>query len=515
MAAQKKAPTDEELSAMFEGIGGDEDSNNNRPTANNPSNPPNTSSNENADDDPLAELAHLAAARPSSRANTPGLSSSATSDRGQKHFTPTSSGSVGSGRSSEEKPAGSESELRVLKAPQAPSSASQQAQQSESSKSASATGGAAGAGWWGGITSMASAAVKQAKGAVEEIQKNEEAMKWAEQVQGNYGMLRGLGGNITSRALPTFTTLLHHLAPPISQHERLQIHTTHDLSGYPNISPLIHSVFSRVMAQVEGGDLLVIQRGSESAQRRDSEAGYTGSNLGSTNGWRDGPWWRTNDSRRNIGAVNGLVEGTKLVKVSAETYASEFYSARGGLEEVAKQATANLSESNPVRRSDIFLAIQAINHEAPTDLFASSESRAQPAQGEKNLVDEPQQPEDLISFAIYLHDPIHSITFSGLSQAVPRKWTSWMDASSPDKIHDGSSFVSQLPAEIEEIIQAGGVDPREWIAEWLEEVLTLAVGVVAQKYVARRMGVGEGGIGRGKRREEVIESGGGEAARAI
>jgi hypothetical protein len=39
--------------------------------------------------------------------------------------------------------------------------------------------------------------------------------------------------------------------------------------------------------------------------------------------------------------------------------------------------------------------------------------------------------------------------------------------------------------------------------------------VVAQRYVARRMGVGEGGIGRGKARvAEVLEDGGGEAARA-
>jgi hypothetical protein len=29
------------------------------------------------------------------------------------------------------------------------------------------------------------------------------------------------------------------------------------------------------------------------------------------------------------------------------------------------------------------------------------------------------------------------------------------------------------------------------VAEWLEESLSLAVGVVAQRYVARRMGVGE------------------------
>lgn len=49
----------------------------------------------------------------------------------------------------------------------------------------------------------------------------------------------------------------------------------------------------------------------------------------------------------------------------------------------------------------------------------------------------------------------------------------------------------------------------------MEELLTLGVGVVAQRYVARRMGVGQGGIGRGKARQQVLESGGGEAARAV
>lgn len=56
------------------------------------------------------------------------------------------------------------------------------------------------------------------------------------------------------------------------------------------------------------------------------------------------------------------------------------------------------------------------------------------------------------------------------------------------------------------------------MAEWLEESLALAIGVVAQRYVARRMGVGERGPGKGKMRAEqasVVESGAGEAARAL
>ena len=56
-------------------------------------------------------------------------------------------------------------------------------------KPAQSSGGS----WWGGILSTATAAVKQAEALAKEIQQNEEAQRWAEQVKGNVGALRGLG----------------------------------------------------------------------------------------------------------------------------------------------------------------------------------------------------------------------------------------------------------------------------------------------------------------------------------
>jgi hypothetical protein len=301
--------------------------------------------------------------------------------------------------------------------------------------------------------------------------------------------------------MPTFSNILHTLAPPISQHERLQIHITHDLIGYPSLDPIIYQTFSQVMSQVEGGDLLVIQRGSESTQRRASQDGYRGGG----GGWNDGPWWRHTD-KRDLSVVKGLVEGTKLVRVSAEAYANDFFAPRGGIEEAAKQATEVLSESNPVRSSDIFLAIQAIEYNQPEDLFASSTSEEK-----EGGVEEPKDTDELVTFAIYLYDPVHGISYKALSQSFPGKWVQWLDAAAPT---EAAGEEMQLPAEIQQIIQEGGIDPREWIAEWMEETINLSVGIVAQRYVARRMGVGEGGLGRGKAREAVVEAGGGEAARA-
>jgi hypothetical protein len=252
------------------------------------------------------------------------------------------------------------------------------------------------------------------------------------------------------------------------------------------------------MAQVEGGDLMVIQRGSESTQR--AAEGYRGGG----GGWNDGPWWRDTE-KRDLSVVKGLVEGTKLVRVSAETYASEFFAARGGVEQASKQATEGLSESNPVRSSDIFLAIQALTFPSQDDLFGTSSS------GEKSDVEEQKDEDEQIAFAVYLHDPIHGISFKALSQAFPAKWAEWLDA--PANTEAAGEEV-QLPTEIRQIIETGGVDPREWVSEWMEETINLSVGIVAQRYVARRMGVGEGGLGRGKAREAVVEAGGGEAARA-
>lgn len=261
------------------------------------------------------------------------------------------------------------------------------------------------------------------------------------------------------------------------------------------------------MAQVEGGDLMVIQRGQESSPRRTSDVtGFTGS-MGAS-GWSDGPWWRQSAEARDLGVVKGLIEGRKLSRANAESYATDYFSARGGLEQAAKHATEVLSESNPVRSSDIFLSIQAISLENLAEVSGGSSIASEKM---PEVVDEHEDKEALVCFAIYLHDPIHGITFNTTTQTLPRKWIDWLDASPTS----GPPELG-LPAEIAEIVQTGGMDPREWVAEWVEELLSLGIGIIAQRYVARRMGVGEqAGLGIGYKRQEALESGGGEAARAV
>lgn len=254
MAQKKAVPTDDELSAMFAGIGDDDEpestiaSTSAATTQPSTSTKPTPTSSTDNEDDPLAELANLAVApRAISRPSTPRVGSSAATSVGRRSgdvvHTPPSSESA---RSSLEKTRNSGEGARVAeqKAPRTPVASTSTTVQPSSPPSVEATtpkstqatstpvAAKSGGSWWGGLSAMASAAVKQAEAAVKEIQQNEEAQRWAEQVKGNVGALRGLGtyavvldmwhGQLTvhpkavkshhgpCQHLQTFFTPLHH-----------------------------------------------------------------------------------------------------------------------------------------------------------------------------------------------------------------------------------------------------------------------------------------------------------------
>ena len=193
MAQQKNALSDAELLAQFEefeGIGSTSAANASLSSASKPAKPPPASASAAASqhDDPLAELESLAKATPASRPNTPRAAR-------REAATPTSGGSA---RTSEDKPRPAAPPPKLHESTRS----FHQGLTPTSEESAEGRGAAeplaqqepaAAGGWWGGIVATASAAVKQAEAAVKDLQKNEEAQKWVEQVRGNVGNLNKLG----------------------------------------------------------------------------------------------------------------------------------------------------------------------------------------------------------------------------------------------------------------------------------------------------------------------------------
>lgn len=188
-----KSSAADELDELFEGIG-DDAAAPKKPTTKVPAA---AAAKQKPGDDILAELESELGDKVPSRPHTPRVRD--TSKPAKRIGTPTTD----AGRPSTEEPKSalprkSGESARSLHASFTPSATSSELQDTEKTKgtveqqqTTAPSGG--GGGWWGGILSTASAAMKQAEAAVKEIQQNEEAKKWADQVRGNVGALRGLG----------------------------------------------------------------------------------------------------------------------------------------------------------------------------------------------------------------------------------------------------------------------------------------------------------------------------------
>ena len=212
--------------------------------------------------------------------------------------------------------------------------------------------------------------------------------------------------------------------------------------GYPHIDKVVYDVFDKVMGQVEGGSL-VVQKGRE-GKRRGSES---------------------RNQTRDLNICEGLDEALKLAKVPSLLLGSNPLQAN-----VSEPLRTTVEESSdpsvPVHISHIHLSIQ------PT-LYNSSPPSTPPAPTTTDGSSTPtaiSPPDHIFAYVLYLVDPVHNLEFSTISQGFPVEWLKWQD-------------------DQEEVADAVG--------EWLEDGLRLAVACVAQGYVAKRMGIGEG-----RRREE-------------
>ena len=186
--SKKERLTDEELLAQFEGIPDEE-------ASGNTSKPP---ADDESTDDLIEDLKLPERPKSTTRPQTPRTATGSTSKSSPKrtgNATPTTNDGA---RSSDEKARSRKSGESTRSFHNSFTPASSGEGDTEPEKSASimpeaAQAQSSGGGWWGSVFSTASAAVKQAEALAKEIRQNEEAQRWAEQVKGNVGALRGFG----------------------------------------------------------------------------------------------------------------------------------------------------------------------------------------------------------------------------------------------------------------------------------------------------------------------------------
>ena len=139
----------------------------------------------------------------------------------------------------------------------------------------SSNGGGWGLGGWStSVWSSASAALQQARSVVDEqvkhLPNNDQAKKWREDIL-QYAKGADLekittlgalpphpsqerfltetpGQNLQRVGLSTLNDILNVVAPPISEHEVIQIWLSHDMQGYDGVESVVYKAFAKVRA---------------------------------------------------------------------------------------------------------------------------------------------------------------------------------------------------------------------------------------------------------------------------
>ncbi|TFK20165.1 hypothetical protein FA15DRAFT_673777 [Coprinopsis marcescibilis] len=276
--------------------------------------------------------------------------------------------------------------------------------QESASQSAAAAANAGGNGWgWGSVWSTASAAINQAKSVVDEqvkhLPQNEKVRGWGEAAIGyaKNAQLDKISQDFKRVGLSTLTDILNVVAPPIAEHEVIQIWLSHDMQGYDGVEKVVYRSMSKVMEQVKGGDL-VVNRGDEHKPKDGSDV-------------------------RELNAVDGLDAALKLSRVNVESLVKINDS------RPPKPSTIN----TPTTYSNVYLRIQPYFSPSSTPLAEDSEEVAP----------------HTLQFLVYLYDPEHKLTHTSVTQGVSSEWLpiwdeyDWVEDLVADSLRLGVEVIGQ------------------------------------------------------------------------
>jgi hypothetical protein len=147
--------------------------------------------------------------------------------------------------------------------------------------------------------------------------------------------------------------------------------------------------------------------------------------------------------KRNLNIFQGKsIDGEKLALANMETIINSL-----------KQ-----DQDDEIRSSNLFISILAIqpiqkDNDSTTMVIDTTSSNS-------------------FHFLIFLKDITNDISILTKSQSFPMKWSNWLDGST----------------EATEEKEDEGVDPAEWVKDWIYDGIGLSLGVLAQSYVVKRMG---------------------------
>ncbi|CAO3638866.1 unnamed protein product [Mucor fragilis] len=174
------------------------------------------------------------------------------------------------------------------------------------------------------------------------------------------------------------TTLLETVAPPISEHELVEVWLAYDMVGYTGLEALVYRAFARVMEHTESGQVVVRNPNSDDAANKQD----------------------MDPAHRDLNMCDSTVDGTKLAKANIDHLIKQHFVP----DEKKPGETYNpQSGAVPVIHCPVFMAIQPVKMTmAP--------------------IDEEDTEQHQLGFIILMVDPTHHLKFKTYSQSLPLSW---------------------------------------------------------------------------------------------
>ncbi|OAD76314.1 hypothetical protein PHYBLDRAFT_132343 [Phycomyces blakesleeanus NRRL 1555(-)] len=235
--------------------------------------------------------------------------------------------------------------------------------------------------WGNSLWTQASAAVKTTTEQINQTIANESAAKLLEDrmkhLQGlvNKENIEKLGTGLRNLTVQSMNTFLETVAPPISEHELVEVWLSHDMNGYEGMESLVYRSFARVMENTETGQVVVRKGGNKGESNKS-----------------------TGNVANDLNMCEGALEGTKLAKANIDNLIKLHYTAPEEKTDYIPQQGAV-----PVINCPVFMAIQPVKHSVP-------------------LFDEDDTEKQQLVYVLLLVDPTHNLKFKTYSQSIPLSW---------------------------------------------------------------------------------------------
>ncbi|MBW0544164.1 hypothetical protein O181_083879 [Austropuccinia psidii MF-1] len=265
----------------------------------------------------------------------------------------------------------------------------------------------------------------------------ETAKKWKDGVL-NYVKASGidqLGKDLQATGIKSLTDILNMVAPPILKHEIIDVQLSYDMVGYDGIEDLVYRSLSKIMEQVDGGEL-ILNKGDEEKPRESESA-----NL-----------------ERDLQAIEGMTEGYKLAAANLDQMIKRVETKKAEATQTSDESTGQSADSVnslPITHCPVYVRIQPILSRLP--VFASFNLPETTAASSNASAGIKVEDEKHLFFLILLKDVKHSLDHTTLTQSMPSSW---------------------LEISFEE---------NEWVEDIMVEVIKRGVETIGQQYVNGRL----------------------------